>query len=270
MSELSVLFHFTSSKDNLFGILKNEFKLNYSLEEVKYAKKTSRFAIPMVCFCDIPLSQIKSHIDTYGHYGIGLSKKWAVRKGLNPIIYLKKDSFLSKSLSETKSIVSDLLYERLWENDIHGDTDFSSLADALNKCLSYRYLFGYIKNYEGKFFKDKKHAKAVTFYNEREWRYVPKIIDGFTSDTPLDEQMKALILGEEAYSSQSGRESLISRLKPLGFEPGDIKYLIVRNEDELNWIIDVVKKVKSPKYPPRVIEVLTSRILTSDQIKHDF
>jgi hypothetical protein len=45
------------------------------------------YAIPMVCFCDLPLSLIKKHVEEYGGYGIGLNKTWGVKNGVAPVIY---------------------------------------------------------------------------------------------------------------------------------------------------------------------------------------
>ena len=49
------LFHFTSKRDYLINILKNEFIPRYVLEEIPLSKHLKRpkieSAIPMVCFC---------------------------------------------------------------------------------------------------------------------------------------------------------------------------------------------------------------------------
>ena len=105
MSNLSpdTLFHFTPSFDNLIGILINTFYPRSCYEEFDLIDNDSqpfvRDTIPMVCFCDIPLSLLRNHINTYGRYGLGMTKEWGVRKGLNPVIYFSKNSYMAKKFS---------------------------------------------------------------------------------------------------------------------------------------------------------------------------
>ena len=236
---LSTLFHFTKTKENLFGILKNEFKPTFCLEKIHYGRSIWKYAIPMVCFCDIRLSQIKNHIDTYGSYGIGMRKEWAEKKGLNPIIYLNRNSRLSNSLSIIKPSLSELL--KAPDNE------------KVGTYMGFLYVSRYLKNYKGKFLKDKDHETNITFYNEREWRHVPT----------------TQVLTETDYLNKDRREDLSSRLPVLSFGPEDIKYIIVNKEHEIEETINAIRRIKS-KYPPPVIDILTSRIITSEQIKNDF
>lgn len=71
-----ILFHFTS-RDGLYGILENSFKISYARERIVGKSKSTEFAVPMVSFCDLRLSELKDHMSKYGSYGIGLSKSWA-------------------------------------------------------------------------------------------------------------------------------------------------------------------------------------------------
>ena len=238
---LSTLFHFTKTKENLFGILKNEFKPSFCLERIFYGHSKWKYAIPMVCFCDIHLSQIKNHIDTYGVYGIGMSKEWAEKKGLNPVIYLKKKSLLSQHLSAIKPSLSQLLFKTP-DNEM-GSTTY----------MWFLYVLRYLKNYEGNFLKGKEDQADIIFYNEREWRYVPNID----------------FLSEADYLNNSMRNNFSSFLPVLGFEPNDIKYLIVNNESEIEETINAIRRIKS-KYPQPIVDILTSRIITSEQIRNDF
>ena len=60
----NTLFHFTPTAEYLVGILTNEFHPRYCLEKIALVEYEFELAYPMVCFCDIPLSQIKNHVKT--------------------------------------------------------------------------------------------------------------------------------------------------------------------------------------------------------------
>lgn len=143
----NTLFHFTPSIDNLVGILKHEFRPQYHLEnslndllledeeefEIKHA-------VPMVCFCDLPLSVISEHMKLYGRYALGMSKMWGIKRGLNPLIYLCQQSDLTKTLEELRNN--------------RNNREFSLLE-------------AYIKPYSS------RTQNKIRFYDESEWRYVP-------------------------------------------------------------------------------------------------
>ncbi len=102
----SSIFHFTNDKEKLKGILKTNFKVSYCKETLQFNNEGFIMHIPMVSFCDIPLSKAKNHIKSYGEYGIGLNKSWAVKNGLNPVLYFEIDSNLSDSfLSVVNSFI---------------------------------------------------------------------------------------------------------------------------------------------------------------------
>ena len=93
------LFHFTKKVNNIFSILENDFYPQYCIEEiidciyhVDGGTLDSRLGVPMVCFCDIPLSQINKHTTYYGNYAIGLTKDWAKRNKINPVLYMYPNS----------------------------------------------------------------------------------------------------------------------------------------------------------------------------------
>ena len=87
------LFHFVNTLEYLKKILNNDFHPRYCLEKIKTDMTDCvEWYIPMKCFCDIPLSQISEHTKKYGKYGIGLTKNWAMRNGVSPIIYLYENS----------------------------------------------------------------------------------------------------------------------------------------------------------------------------------
>lgn len=247
MSSISsdALFHFTSQPDFLIGILENEFQPRYCLETIKFTKKTYNVAFPMVCFCDIPLAQIKNHIDTYGYYGIGMKKSWAEKMKLNPILYLRQKSKLTEKIS--------LLFNNAQANDF----DKTDLLKASKREILE--LLRYVKPYIGDFKRDMKTISDVRFYNEREWRYIPDLPDEHRYMT------------EEQYNDMLGRANANSVLQSfnLSFEPDDIKYIFVKKDSEISTMVSALKRIKS-KYSSNTVEILTSKILTCEQIINDF
>jgi hypothetical protein len=83
----SIIFHFTS-KEGLYGFLEENFKLSYARECVEGpSEENTVFGVPMVSFCDLRLSELRQHMAQYNQYGIGLTKEWAYRQGLNPVYF---------------------------------------------------------------------------------------------------------------------------------------------------------------------------------------
>jgi hypothetical protein len=245
------LFHFTRTFENLKGILKNEFHPRYSPEILEFkGKNVGEFAYPMVCFCDIPLSQVKEHLKTYGNYGIGMSREWVVSNGLNPVLYLKKGSRLSDSVRIMLECVQSL---KAAEDPIAGGIK-SGLLNVLR----------HVKPFEGR---SSKTGTIVKFYDEREWRYAPVFYKDENGKHGLMKQLQ-----KKEYDNENMRiiEDFILEQIKLKFAPANIRYIIVEKEHEILEMVDYLHYVKSPKYDEDSIKILTSRIITSEQIKKDF
>jgi len=80
----SILFNFTRKHDALRGILRDTFRLSMAREIVESKGANKEFAVQMVSFCNLRLSELPVHMKKYGRYGIRMSKEWAMRQGLNP------------------------------------------------------------------------------------------------------------------------------------------------------------------------------------------
>lgn len=246
------LFHFTPKADFLINILKNNFIPKYSLETtiLDLEENNVQGAFPMVCFCDISLGQISNHISTYGEYGIGMSKEWAIKKQLNPIIYLKENSHLAISYS---SILKDLInFPKNCETDKFTDNIINEYMNILK----------FLKPYEGSFKRNDKNINSVRFYNEREWRYIP---------TLPDNEEFYIYLKKEQFNDAVMLAQANSKMEEfaLTFEPKDIKYLFVKDETEIHSMIQALRQIKQ-KFSDKEIDILASKILTTDQLKEDF
>lgn len=102
MISANAIFHYTKEKAWLKSIINDNFIPRLSTEDISWAlpkemtgenfEDWKSIKIPMVCFCDIPLSQVLSHADEYGDYAIGLTKEWAIKHKICPIIYSYPES----------------------------------------------------------------------------------------------------------------------------------------------------------------------------------
>jgi len=92
------IIHLTKSKKQLEEILNIGLRPHYCTETLSIDGDIYELCVPMVSFCDIPLSKIKDHIGKYGEYGIGLTKEWAIKNKLNPVVYIEAGSNFSESI----------------------------------------------------------------------------------------------------------------------------------------------------------------------------
>ena len=202
------LFHFTSF-DNLISILNSKcFRVKYSIETFEFYDVTS-FYIPMVCFCDIPLTMTNEHIEDYDGYAIGLKKDWAIGHGLNPVFYINE-------MGTTVPL---------------GELAHGVLNNTIGK-KAHDFIFCFLKPYSGKNYKNPKKEKKC-FYNEKEWRYVPylaKFKDGYDQ-----------FYTEKNFPVGLNDEIINHRLYFLKFGISDINFLIVKTEEKRKEIIDMLQ-----------------------------
>lgn len=225
------------------GILKDNFKLKYCLEKFNNDDSPMEYAIPMVSFCDIKLSEIKEHIEKYGYYGIGLSKSWAVEKGLNPVIYLNGSSNFSKGLIGTA--------QKIIKSSEFDSVDQTNIANLIQ----------YTKSYESELTRKGIKIENYRYADEREWRYVPDAKEGIQP-----------WLNKNQYNTKKNRKEANDTLKEerLYFNPNDILYLIVKKETEIRETINHIRAVKSKNYDDVDIDRLTTRIISCERIFNDF
>lgn len=245
-----ILFHFTD-KQGLWGILADTFKISYSRECISGKNDKKRFAVPIVSFCDLRLSELREHMKKYGKYGIGMSKEWAISKGLNPVIYVSNGSHLISSFFPA----IDKLY-----NITTATTDHNISTELANAYMSILHTLSYFKNYQGDLKRDfTPTISRYRFADEREWRYVPNPDGSFNPFLNI----------EKVKSSEDKKleNSKIAHLK-LNFTPEDIKYLIVEKDDERIELIKHLEAVKG-RFNEDIRRRLASRILTADQIEKD-
>lgn len=238
------LMHFTDSKDALKGILADNFKIKYCKETIKLgSSKPLTYHVPMISFCEIPLAQIKEHIDKYGCYGIGLTRNWALKNRLNPVFYVEPDSYIAHNFR-----TAFLYFSKLKNVDEGYDENHEKLID----------LFRYIKNYQGDLVRREKTHKNYRFADEREWRFVPDIC----------KEHLMLYAKDMNDAKKQKAASTVAGIR-LKFEPEDIKYIFIKEDSEISEFVRHLDDAKGANFTKREVERLTTRIITTEQIRTD-
>ena len=273
------LFHFTGKKESLLGILQNGFRMSYSFED--FDEETSHFdddsymplarilgsedprwgiAIPMICFCDIPLHQTKEHRDCYGDFCIGLDKRdffEQYRAVINPVFYYFEESW-------TKDILPKLVYlkKKLGKQEGCEESKHSNFYHEMQFYI--REILSLAKPYFGKDI----NGKDKRFYDEREWRITFN----------LDEKEKApdLIYGLllDDYNKDQLDQPLSNNYLILneGTAKNVISHIIVPEDKDVSEIAESIKKsvtIMGCKISEEDKLVLIDKISSFQQIEND-
>lgn len=228
-------FHRTNELYKLCSIIENGFQCFYCKEEIFLGNnKYSYIGIPMVSFCDIPLSHIDS--STYGNLGIAMTREWANQKSLEPVLYYP----LNKKCQSTKMVIQAAKVFLTNPKDYDG----------------YRIL-GYAKPMR----RLEKGKKTFKNYAEREWRrvYSSKKLKWLTEESFT------------VYRNQSGKEK--QPVGPLlHFSIDDIVFLIVdqQNKAELQqFIMKKLSKLGGGEINEQMRLDLISKIVVYEDIVHN-
>lgn len=248
------VIHYTKGSDDLSGIdvlkkiLREGFIPKCCKEMILKGDEKIVMNISEVSFCDIPLSQISDHVSAYGPYAIGLTKDWARLKGLNPVIYITKDSIIQGALIDilqtTKSIVEAVP---------------SLGAYGLNLLHSAKVNLSFFKYESAPLYrKGELIEENYLYYKEREWRYVVNPI----------EFEEGIILEEPITKIQKRNERLKDIRYRLGFQIEDISYIIVEKESEIPDMVSFVKELY--KDESAEVDILLTKITSMERIKSDY
>lgn len=238
------IIHYTNSFKILELILKEGFKIKYCVEKLKLADGNSNAAHPMISFCDIPLSDSKQHFDAYGKYGIGLTKEWAVRNGVNPVLYIDHNSLFAKSLME-------LIKERRNKETNITPTQAEQILQ----------IKAYAKNYSGLLKRKAVDNPNYKFYDEREWRLVPNAT-----------QINGASFSLNLSTFEKDKNGYNEKLKDcrITFESKDISYIIVEHTSEIPKIINFLRTEYSDRCTAKELDILFSKICSTEQIIADY
>jgi hypothetical protein len=251
----NTLFHFTNSAEIIINILKNGFAPRFCLEELGHdmffdTKNKNESAVPMTCFCDLPLSKIDKHLEFYGSYGIGLSKKWGKNHGLTPLTYIHENSTQINYLKQLGKLIGDAFK----------DKNLEELSMEQNPYIALFELAGFYKPYSGEMWRINKYVEK-RFYDEREWRYVPYLKNNGDYRLLKDEFLNNI--------KRASANDIIAKEFSLKFNCEDIKYIIVNKESEMVALFDALE-LMSENFTENERKILKTKIISTEQILQDF
>lgn len=291
-SHTSTLFHYTNKGINIISILREGLKYSYCKEEF-----TSEICIgiPMISFCDIPISRCVEHNSKYGFYAIGLSKEFLVKmfsNRINPVNYILSD----EQIKAAYLLRQDYLQaERKWLNDVEkvksegakeiegnicGLENYKGIGMSLKspemktmletffkineRHPSANIMIAYMKNYNG-IYKNRRFCN----YDECEWRMVVpeystkingELCDWFWSESEYEKWRKSV-------------ENKFIDVPPLKFSVNDINYILVHKKDNIPHFVKKISKLdtlcgETLSESDKIL--LYSKIISFDTIKMDF
>lgn len=231
----NAFFHYTHNFEFVKNILEDGFKVFFCREEVYSSeKRVMHIGIPVVCFCDLPLSHIAQN--NYGQMGIGMSRKWGIAKMLVPVFYYPNNA----ECFSTKTI-------------LQASKAFLKKRPA----AEYRAL-GHSKPLY-KIQPDKGQSKNN--YIEREWRRVFYSAGVFKWKT------------EAEYDAYRGDKSTPKTPvgNPITFNVDDVDFIIVPENKKTELLDFIMRRLSTIGGAPGVAsmsdrEVLASKIVTVEQL----
>lgn len=194
-------FHLTKHRTTLESILTDGgFWPRYCFEQNIWRTYTARahthFWLPLVSFCDIPLTRLQLHAETYGYFGLGMTKDWGAKVKLHPVAYIDPQGPLSKPFNEARSSMS-----------------YETWIDAT----------AFIKPVSGVQEREAGVSKPTDFYAEYEWRQLarsehiePRLtLPPHVADEDIPSVARTLLNSDFARSDPDGVLELLARITSL-------------------------------------------------------
>lgn len=215
------LFHFTKNGNTFKSILENGLRYSFAFEAfpdsivhnvfyhgifpmqpIENETSDKGFCIPMISFCDIPLTRATCHSKRYGKFALGVSKDYLCHvygDFINPVFYADSKSIINsfKILSQIQGVALKNFYlqctshqdERIRNESTQCLQNLTKIRDWLDTLpLDLKETYNYstelnnalytILSLVKQSFGKNSAGKNQSFYDEREWRAVYPNIAG--------------------------------------------------------------------------------------------
>lgn len=227
------LFTFTGKLEYLISMLSDGIKPRYVFERLPF--KEYYYVVPVKCFCDIPLGKIKSHLEWFGNYGLGIKRSFLQDNGTTPIMYVHENS--------------DRIFNTI---DKLNEDELKKMPSL--PLLKRHYGWDYKEEDNGEYTK-----KQRKFYDEREWRYVPL-------ETEIEVGKGKTIEDGIKYVKKKNKDNTLI-FNPLELDPSKIEYIIIYDRVEF---VELRKALKELYKNENVYEEMLSKVLIVKQVLRDF
>lgn len=260
--KINHIFHYTDNFEVLLKIIKNGFSPSYCAERINNVE----YYIPMVSFCNIPLRDVDLYV-RYGKYGIGMSLEWALKNSISPVVYIHemtpfRNFHINLISSHFNRMFNEIFDNQNFENIENrvNNFDYSSYDKSLNEITEINIsAIQFFKNWKTYY----KGTEIIT-YQEREWRFIPK----------LENEKKLITENDNEFGELKNRKF---RKKPHLPEYGielinidDIRYILINNEIQREKILNILNKKFGEKNVVKSILAGKLMIITEDLISNDF
>lgn len=278
----SSLFHFTKKKKTFKSIIENGLRYSFAYESFPEAivnnifchglfpmidscatNKEMGYAIPMISFCDIPLTRVESHSKRYGKYAIGISKDYLCQiysEFINPVLYADSTSVTAafKQLTRSQGIaikslsllsqcrkefnLDDLLRQRS-EGDVSMEAiinqfpqDIKELYDfAVEADMSVKTLISLLKPTYG----TNVDGEYQCFYDEHEWRAIyPDLHDSAFEWQIIHNRAEYKSYQERLNEALNGEDNAFIDIPGRSFNC--ISHIIVPKEKDIPYITNII------------------------------
>jgi len=134
----------------------------------------------VVCFCDIPVADLRIHVSKYSRFGLSFLKQFLISKGANPVFYVAKNSIVGNpakgystraeefdKVMDTYQSLFSLVTDALSRREGKGRTPQNATQTFVDVQFFLDYnIFSFLKMFDDSL----PDEDPENFYMEREWR----------------------------------------------------------------------------------------------------
>lgn len=288
----SSLFHFTKKISVLQSIVKNGLRYSYAYEKYssevmsiigqspalkKLKGKDNGVAIPMISFCDIPITRASAHMDKYGEYAIGFDKRIMIEVYdliMNPVLYVSSDK-LNKAMDDFSGLYSSSEMDMLKSMVDLAKKGKSSKSSEVNSLISSfvarKFNMGFILGLIKPAYDSNTN---YCYYDEREWRILWPNINSKNKGWKWCVSQEEYNINKNEWDKQLSNEKNSYITLCEGLLASAITHIVVKKEAQIPKTIETLLRSKTILGNSDISEeerlVLISKLTSLERIGLDY